>query len=110
MFFFLIDLVIIVLLLRVLEPLITLLRRNEELFGPRVALSGHNTSNAWYQADHPSGIPRILHQTTAEEKIPDKWVQSQQSCKKAYSNFEYKVYNHAHHLLATAWLLSMWIN
>ncbi|KAI1828828.1 CAZyme family GT32 [Penicillium roqueforti] len=37
-------------------------------------------------------IPRILHQTTAAETIPDKWIESQQSCKEAYSDFEYKLW------------------
>lgn len=91
LFLLLIDLMIVRLLLQAFEPLITLLLRNEELFGPRVALSGPDTSDAWHQTDRPNKIPRILHQTTATEMIPDKWVQSQRSCKEAYSDFEYKV-------------------
>lgn len=87
---FLIDLIIVALLLRAFEPLITLLRRNEELFGARVALS---RDNALEVSNHPDRhrIPRILHQTCANSTIPEKWVESQQSCKEAYSDFEYKV-------------------
>lgn len=76
------DLTILGLLVYSLQPLITLLVRNEELFAPRPL-------EEWNQTQHP--IPMILHQTTANEAIPDKWVQSQKSCKEAYSNFEYKV-------------------
>lgn len=82
---------IVGLLLLAFEPLITLLRRNEELFGPRVTLSGPDTSDALPQTDRPNKIPRILHQTTATDIIPDKWVQSQRSCKEAYADFDYKV-------------------
>ena len=88
----LIDLLIVVVLLIAFEPLITLLRRNEEFFSPRVVLSGPENIDAWDQAaDKPNGIPRILHQTTATDVIPDKWKESQNSCKIAYKDFEYKV-------------------
>lgn len=87
----LIDLMIVGLLVRALEPLITLLGRNEELFQARVTLSRHNIHAS---SPHPNlpKIPRILHQTCANDTIPDKWVESQRSCKQAYSNFEYKVW------------------
>jgi mannosyltransferase OCH1-like enzyme len=107
MFLLLIDLIMVGLLLQALEPLITLLRRNEELFGPRVALSGPDASDAWDQTDRPNKIPRILHQTTATDTVPDKWVHSQRSCKEAYSDFEYKVDispTRECHLATTAWL------
>lgn len=108
----LIDLFIVVVLLVAFEPLITLLRRNEEFFGPRVVLSGPTSVNAWDPtgmttkhalsiplppppppppAAQRNAIPRILHQTTATEAIPEKWRESQQSCKEAYKGFEYKV-------------------
>lgn len=86
----LIDLVLVALLLNTLDPLITLLRRNEELFGARLALSRTDNPKDWDHQDKPK-IPRILHQTCANETIPDRWVDSQQSCQKAYSDFEYKV-------------------
>lgn len=87
----LIDLVVVGLLLQTVEPLIILLRRNEELFGSRVDLHTTYTPDARHQTTSPWEIPRILHQTTATETIPDKWIESQQSCKEAYSDFEYKV-------------------
>lgn len=88
--FLLIDLIVVGLLLQTLSPLIVLLRRNEELFGPRVALSTPNP-NAWRPMNLTGKIPRILHQTAATETIPNKWIESQQSCKEAYANFDYKV-------------------
>ena len=91
-FLLLVDLMIFGLLLHTFEPLITLLRRNEELFSPRVVLSSPKTLHDYNRTIQLSHIPLILHQTTATEKIPDHWVQSQNSCKQAYSDFEYKVY------------------
>jgi mannosyltransferase OCH1-like enzyme len=88
---FLADVMIIGLLLHTLEPLITLLLRNEELFRPRVTFSGLEDANALHQTNGSRHIPRILHQTTATEIIPDKWVEPQRSCKEAYRDFEYKV-------------------
>lgn len=87
----LIDLMVVGLLLQNLEPLIVLLRRNEELFGSRVALHTTYSPGARLQTTTSYDIPRILHQTTATETIPDKWMKSQRSCKDAYSDFEYKV-------------------
>ncbi|KAJ9143685.1 Mannosyl phosphorylinositol ceramide synthase sur1 [Pleurostoma richardsiae] len=87
----LIDLIIVGLVVRSFEPLITLLRRNEELFGSRLVLS----RDAPHDADHHTGrhtIPRILHQTCANETIPEKWAAPQQSCKDTYSDFEYKLW------------------
>lgn len=91
--FLLIDLMVVGLLLQSLEPLIILLRRNEELFGSRVALHTPYTPDTRHQTTSSYEIPRILHQTTATERVPDKWMKSQQSCKDAYSDFEYKVGN-----------------
>lgn len=88
----LIDLMVVGLLLQTFEPLITLLRRNEELFGSRVALHIPYTPDGRHQTTLSYQIPRILHQTTATETIPDKWIEPQQSCKGAYSDFEYKVF------------------
>ncbi|KAJ5767151.1 uncharacterized protein N7511_004767 [Penicillium nucicola] len=88
----LIDLVVVCLLLQTFEPLIILLRRNEELFGSRVALHTTYTPDAEHQRASSWEIPRILHQTSATETIPDKWIQSQQSCKEAYSDFDYKLW------------------
>lgn len=85
----LIDILIVVTLVVVLEPLITLLRRNDDFFYPRLQLHG-----AVATPDPPGGspkIPRILHQTTANETIPEKWVDPQRSCKEAYKDYEYKV-------------------
>lgn len=85
-----VDLTIVGVLVYTLEPLITLLRRNEELFTPTVVLPLNGTAGASsFSGDQK--IPRILHQTTANSKIPEKWVKSQQSCIETYSDFEYKV-------------------
>lgn len=85
---FVIDIIIFIITVHAFSPLISLLQRNEELFGARLAFS---------QGDQPPGgqqtIPRILHQTVANETIPEKWTLSQKSCKDTYSDFEYKV-NH----------------
>ncbi|CAM1502435.1 Fc.00g044190.m01.CDS01 [Cosmosporella sp. VM-42] len=85
------DLIIFGSLLRLFDPLITLLLRNEELFGPRVTLSRPDTSDV-LKPSSQNRIPRILHQTTANETIPEKWVVSQQSCKVAYSDFVYMLW------------------
>ncbi|CAK7566043.1 MAG: CSG1/SUR1-like protein [Sporothrix epigloea] len=111
----LIDLLIVIVLLIAFEPLITLLRRNEEFFAPRVVLSGPANIDPWDQAaDKPNGIPRILHQTTATEVIPEKWRDSQNSCKKAYKDFEYKLWTDqsARDFLALEypWFVDIWDN
>jgi hypothetical protein len=89
--FLLIDLMVVGLLLHTFAPLIILLRRNEELFGSRVALPTSYRSGSRHQMTSSGPIPRILHQTAATETIPNKWMESQKSCKEAYSDFEYKV-------------------
>jgi hypothetical protein len=86
-YFLLIDFIIIGLLVYLTEPLITLLARNEELFSPRFTFP----DDAPALSPGQRKIPHILHQTTANATIPDKWVDSQASCKKAYKDFEYKV-------------------
>lgn len=86
-----IDILVLGLVVRTLEPLTTLLLRNEELFGARLTLSPDDAPN---QDDRPSDrnmIPRILHQTSATEVVSQEWAQAQQSCKDAYADFEYKV-------------------
>ncbi|KAI9164098.1 Mannosyl phosphorylinositol ceramide synthase SUR1 [Paramyrothecium foliicola] len=87
-----IDAIIIILLVIAFWPLITLLRRNDEFFAPHVTLSDKHDVKPVKGQNHT--IPFILHQTTATENIPEKWVASQRSCKKAYSHFEYKVRYH----------------
>lgn len=84
-----IDVLIVVTLVVVLEPLITLLRRNDDLFTPRLNLHGAVAAPDTPGAKHK--IPRILHQTTPNDTIPDKWVESQASCKEVYKDYEYMV-------------------
>lgn len=86
-----IDIVIVIFVLRGFMPLITLLQRNEELFGAHLTLPviDHPQTAGHHGEEHP--IPRILHQTTATEKIPDKWAFSQHTCKEAYADYDYKV-------------------
>lgn len=87
LYLFLIDFVIISTLLYIFAPLITLLVRNEELFGARLTFDGKGS-----QEEPPrQTIPRILHQTTANETIPKQWEGPQQACRDAYSDFDYKV-------------------
>ncbi|KAJ5771849.1 hypothetical protein N7520_002378 [Penicillium odoratum] len=74
------------------EPLITLLRRNEELFKPRVTLSEQEDLNNLQNFNVSGHIPRILHQTAATNIIPGKWVESQESCKEVYGDFEYQLW------------------
>jgi hypothetical protein len=102
----LIDVSVVVFLVCALEPLITLLARNEELFSPRLTL--HDVGPApspTLGAKHK--IPRILHQTTPNDTIPAKWVESQRSCREAYSDYEYKVRCRSIHTLypPRCWLL-----
>jgi hypothetical protein len=92
-----VNLATVVLLLHTLEPLITLLCLNEQLFSPRVTLPSPGGISSLGNASLGNGtalssrVPLILHQTTASEEIPELWIQPQKSCKKAYSEFEYKV-------------------
>jgi mannosyltransferase OCH1-like enzyme len=110
----LIDVLIVGLLVRTLEPLITLLRRNEELFGPRVELSQQAPTEASHLRPDHHKIPRILHQTCANDTVPEKWILSQRSCKKAYVDFEYKLWTDesAHNFLAAEypWFVDDWDN
>lgn len=85
------DLMFVGMVVSLLEPLIILLWRNEELFRPQVPLLG----DAPTLHTDPAAIPRILHQTCANSTIPSKWVNSQQTCKEVYSDFEYKVCNNS---------------
>ncbi|KKP05301.1 hypothetical protein THAR02_02567 [Trichoderma harzianum] len=93
----LVDVTIVGLLLYSLEPLITLLRRNDELFSPRITIPRNDSwsSPMFDDDDHELGhpkIPRILHQTTKNSTIPEKWAASQRSCKETYADFEYKLW------------------
>lgn len=86
----LIDLMVVGMLIITLEPLITLLHRNDELFRPSILSPQDGPSTAPHQPTSPK-IPRILHQTCANATVPHKWLESQQSCKDVYADFEYKV-------------------
>lgn len=87
-FLLLTDLVVLGLLLAILHPLISLLWRNNERFGPRdVFPPGERTE----VRNSTRLIPRILHQTCANETIPAKWAEAHASCKNAYADFEYMV-------------------
>lgn len=86
------DLIIFVLLLYILNPLITLLNRNEELFPAVLKLDPSAQAHKDWDAASPNAIPRILHQTSANSTIPAKWVESQGSCLKTYPDWEYKLW------------------
>lgn len=86
------DIIIVSLVVLLFEPLITLLVRNEELFGARLTFPlDAAPSAAPKPTQPPQTIPRIFHQTIATDVIPEKWIHSQQTCKEAYKDFEYKV-------------------
>lgn len=85
-----IDFVIVSSLVAIFYPLITLLVRNEELFGARLSLPLETPSNT-HQDTSKQTIPRIFHQTTKNETIREEWRDAHQSCQEAYSDFEYMV-------------------
>ncbi|EKJ75255.1 hypothetical protein FPSE_04573 [Fusarium pseudograminearum CS3096] len=84
----LIDIFIVTVLVHIFWPLITLLRRNEELFGARLAFTLNDTSIPPTLPEQQT-IPRIFHQTSANETIPEAWTDLVQSCKTTYSDFTY---------------------
>ena len=88
-YLFLIDITIIGTLVLIFQPLITLLLRNEELFGARLTLPLDEAPENNTPAEHK--IPRILHQTSATDKIPANWTASVQTCKDSYADWEYMV-------------------
>ncbi|KAJ4127776.1 CSG1/SUR1-like protein [Fusarium equiseti] len=83
----LIDVFIVTVLVNAFWPLITLLRRNEELFGARLTFSLNDTSTPTLPEQQT--IPRIFHQTSANETVRPAWKDLVQSCKATYSDFEY---------------------
>lgn len=86
----LIDIFIVTVLVHIFWPLITLLRRNEELFGARLTFTLNDTSIPPTLPEQQT-IPRIFHQTSANETIPEAWTDLVQSCKTTYSDFTYMV-------------------
>lgn len=88
-----IDFIIVSSLVSIFYPLITLLVRNEELFGARLALPLDAPSNS-HKEPVKQTIPRIFHQTTKNETIREEWREAHQSCQEAYSDFEYMVRRH----------------
>ncbi|KAF5023462.1 hypothetical protein F66182_4462 [Fusarium sp. NRRL 66182] len=82
----LIDIIIVAVLVKAFEPLITLLRRNQEMFGARLTLPLNDTS---LHLPEQQTIPRIFHQTSANKTVPEAWTHLVQSCKDSYSEFEY---------------------
>ena len=89
MILLLIDVFIVTVLVNAFWPLITLLRRNEELFGARLTFELNGTSTPTLPEQQT--IPRIFHQTSANETIRPAWAELVQSCKATYSDFEYMV-------------------
>ena len=92
-FILLVTIAIIWSLVWFLEPLITLVRKNDSLFRPEIPFTqdhGNPTTSVPFGPGN-NMVPQILHQTYATDRIPDKWKASQQSCKEAYADFEYMV-------------------
>ncbi|RSL50219.1 hypothetical protein CEP53_008882 [Fusarium sp. AF-6] len=104
----LVDLALFGLLLYSLRDLFSLLRHNKEMFIPHVNL----TLQGQEPAHSSRQIPRILHQTCKNETIPEMWAEPQQSCLKAYSGFEYKLWTdeRAREFLSSEypWFLETW--
>lgn len=48
--------------------------------------------NAAEIAKRPQYIPRIIHQTWANESIPEKWQEAQKSCLNLHGDYEYKLW------------------
>jgi hypothetical protein len=86
---FIADLVLLGFILHILSPLISLLRHNKELFPAHVSITSSDVPKSFTPRDDQ--IPRILHQTTKNETIPSIWADSQASCLRIYSNYEYMV-------------------
>ncbi|KAF5657691.1 SUR1-like protein [Fusarium heterosporum] len=84
----LIDVFILSVLVNAFWPLITLLLRNEELFGARLTLPLNDTEFVPTLPEQQT-IPRIFHQTSANETVPEAWKDLVKSCRDAYSDFEY---------------------
>lgn len=84
----LVDLAIFGLILYSLRDLFSLLRHNKEMFSAHVNVTLQDQPKHGHSSRQ---IPRILHQTCKNETIPEMWAESQQSCLKAYSDFEYMV-------------------
>jgi hypothetical protein len=90
----LVDLALFGLLLYSIRDLFFLLRHNKEMFSAHVNVTLQDQPKHVHSSRQ---IPRILHQTCKNETIPEMWAESQQSCLKAYSDFEYKVRLIAHY-------------
>ncbi|KIL88582.1 hypothetical protein FAVG1_07827 [Fusarium avenaceum] len=109
---FIADLVLLGFILHILSPLISLLRHNKELFPARVSIASSDAPKSFTPRDDQ--IPRILHQTTKNDTIPSIWADSQASCLKTYSNYEYMLWtdDKARSFLAAEypWFLEVWDN
>ncbi|KAH7115599.1 nucleotide-diphospho-sugar transferase [Dactylonectria macrodidyma] len=105
------DLALFGLLLWFLSPLFSLLRHNKEMFSAHVTVTGDDRSEPVHLVNQ---MPRIFHQTCKNETIPKIWAGSQQSCIKAYSGFEYKLWTdkRARDFLQSEypWFLDTWDN
>ncbi|KAH7113164.1 nucleotide-diphospho-sugar transferase [Dactylonectria estremocensis] len=108
---FLADLALFGLVLWFISPLLSLLRYNKEMFGAHVTLTRDDKSEPVHLVNQ---IPRILHQTCKNETIPLIWAESQRSCLKTYSDFEYKLWTDelARDFLSSEypWFLDTWDN
>lgn len=105
----LVDLALFGLLLYSIRDLFFLLRHNKEMFSAHVNVTLQDQPKHVHSSRQ---IPRILHQTCKNETIPEMWAESQQSCLKAYSDFEYKLWTdeRAREFLSSEypWFLETW--
>lgn len=87
--FGLVSLVVLALLLRSVFTLLTLLVDD----GSRDAIRHAEipVANSSVINERPQLIPKIIHQTYANESIPPHWRAPQQSCIDLHHDYEYKV-------------------
>jgi len=88
--FLLANLVVVGVLVHSVFTLLTLLF--EDCSADAIPAIDIPAPNSEQIAHLPQYIPRIIHQTWANESIPEKWQEAQKSCLNLHGDYEYKVY------------------
>ncbi|KAF8245096.1 hypothetical protein K440DRAFT_587551, partial [Wilcoxina mikolae CBS 423.85] len=88
--FLLANLVILGVLVHSVFTLLTLLF--EDCSADAIPAIDIPAPNSEQIAHLPQYIPRIIHQTWANESIPEKWQEAQKSCLKLHGDYEYKLW------------------
>ena len=89
MLFLLANLVVVGVLVHSVFTLITLLF--EDCSADAIKSIEIPEPNSDKIAKLPQYIPRIIHQTWANESIPTQWQEAQKSCLDLHGDYEYKV-------------------